>query len=135
RCGQPCSPPCVLKRGTRLLGGTLVLCRVMRDRSLRGDLRPPTADRGMKMQLAWRVRCITLMSVTEIRPAANAYPARWLLRSDVDWRGLVRYGPPGFLGYVRIAPPHYSRPGAGQPPGKAPTQPPPPPLTPLRSCP
>ena len=43
------------------------------------------------------------MSVTEIRPAADADAAQWLLRSDVDWRDLVRYGPPGFDVYVRIA--------------------------------
>jgi hypothetical protein len=41
--------------------------------------------------------------MTEIRPAANAEAARWLLRADVDWRDLVRYGPPGFDVYVRIA--------------------------------
>jgi hypothetical protein len=75
----------------------------MRDSRPPGDLRHQAADRGMKMQLAWRVRCSTLMSVTEIRPAANADPARWLLRSDVDWWDLVRYGPPGFDVYVRIA--------------------------------
>ena len=43
------------------------------------------------------------MSVTEIRPAADAGAAQWLLRSDVDWWDLVRYGPPGFDVYVRIA--------------------------------
>lgn len=42
-------------------------------------------------------------AVTEVRPAANADPARWLLRPDVDWWDLVRYGPPGFDAYVRIA--------------------------------
>jgi hypothetical protein len=31
-----------------------------------------------------------------MRPAADADAAQWLLRSDVDWRDLVRYGPPGF---------------------------------------
>jgi len=41
--------------------------------------------------------------VTEVRPAANADPAQWLLRPDVDWWDLVRYGPPGFDVYVRIA--------------------------------
>ena len=75
------------------------------------------------MQLAWRVRCSTLMSVTEIRRAANAYPARWLLRSDVDWRDLVRYGPPGFDAYVRIALPRYPEPDPGNPPDKAPADP------------
>ena len=43
------------------------------------------------------------MGVTEIRPAVDADAARWLLRSDVDWWDLVRYGPPGFDVYVRIA--------------------------------
>jgi hypothetical protein len=43
------------------------------------------------------------MAMTEIRPAANADAARWLLRVDVDWWDLVRYGPPGFDVYVRIA--------------------------------
>jgi hypothetical protein len=43
------------------------------------------------------------MAMTEIRPAANADAARWLLRADVDWWDLVRYGPPGFDVYVRIA--------------------------------
>ena len=37
-----------------------------------------------------------------VRPAATADPARWLLRPDVDWWDLVRYGPPGFDAYVRI---------------------------------
>lgn len=41
--------------------------------------------------------------VSEVRPAASSDPARWLLRSDVDWWDLVRYGPPGFEAYVRIA--------------------------------
>jgi hypothetical protein len=41
--------------------------------------------------------------VTEVRPAATLDAARWLLRSDVDWSDLVRYGPPGFDVYVRIA--------------------------------
>jgi len=36
-------------------------------------------------------------------PAADAGPARWLLQPDVDWWDLVRYGPPGFDVYVRIA--------------------------------
>jgi len=43
------------------------------------------------------------MRVTEVRAAAGADAAQWLLRSDVDWRDLVRYGPPGFDVYVRIA--------------------------------
>ena len=41
--------------------------------------------------------------MTEIRPAVDTEPARRLLRSDVDWWDLVRYGPPGFDVYVRIA--------------------------------
>jgi hypothetical protein len=41
-------------------------------------------------------------AMTEVRPAANAAAARWLLRADVDWWDLVRYGPPGFDVYVRI---------------------------------
>lgn len=41
--------------------------------------------------------------MTEIRPAANADAAQWLLQADVDWWDLVRYGPPGFDVYVRIA--------------------------------
>jgi hypothetical protein len=41
--------------------------------------------------------------MTEVRPAANPDAAQWLLRSDVDWWDLVRYGPPGFDVYVRIA--------------------------------
>lgn len=44
-----------------------------------------------------------LESVTTIRPAASAQPAQWLLRPSVDWADLVRYGPPGFEAYVRIA--------------------------------
>jgi hypothetical protein len=39
----------------------------------------------------------------EVRPAANADAARWLLRSHAYWWDLVRYGPPGFDVYVRIA--------------------------------
>ena len=41
--------------------------------------------------------------MTEIRPAPNADAARWLLRADVDWWDLVRYGPPGFDVYMRVA--------------------------------
>jgi hypothetical protein len=37
-----------------------------------------------------------------VRPATTVDSARWLLRPDVDWRDLVRYGPPGFDAYVRI---------------------------------
>jgi hypothetical protein len=68
----------------------------------------------------WRVRCARLMRVTEIRPAADADAAQWLLRSDVDWRDLVRYGPPGFDVYVRIAFPQDSEEDADNPPGEAP---------------
>ena len=41
--------------------------------------------------------------VTEIRPAVDADAAQWLLRAGVDWWDLVRYGPPGFDVYLRIA--------------------------------
>ncbi len=58
--------------------------------------------------------------MTEIQPAADADAAQWLLRSDVDWRDLVRYGPPGFDVYVRIALPQYSGADADRPSGEAP---------------
>jgi hypothetical protein len=60
------------------------------------------------------------MRVTEIRPAADADAAQWLLRSDVDWWDLVRYGPPGFDVYVRIALPQEYRAEADDPSGEAP---------------
>ena len=41
--------------------------------------------------------------MTQVKPAASPEAARWLLRADVDWWDLVRYGPPGFDVYVRIA--------------------------------
>ncbi|MCW2817771.1 MAG: hypothetical protein JWR42_558 [Marmoricola sp.] len=41
--------------------------------------------------------------MTSLRPAASAAPAGWLLGSGVDWWDLVRFGPPGFEAYVRIA--------------------------------
>lgn len=42
--------------------------------------------------------------MTEVfRPAANADAGQWLLQSKVHWQDLVRYGPPGFDVYVRIA--------------------------------
>ena len=41
--------------------------------------------------------------MTELRPAADLDAARWLLRSEADWWSLVRYGPPGFEAYVRVA--------------------------------
>jgi hypothetical protein len=56
----------------------------------------------------------------EIRPAADADAAQWLLRSDVDWWDLVRYGPPGFDVYVRVAFPQDAGAGAGRPSGEAP---------------
>jgi hypothetical protein len=43
-----------------------------------------------------------------------------MLRSDVDWWDLVRYGPPGFDVYVRIALPQYSGADADHPSGEAP---------------
>jgi len=60
------------------------------------------------------------MKVTGIRPAADADAAQWLLRSDVDWWDLVRYGPPGFEMYVRITLPQYSGADVGNSPGEAP---------------
>ena len=58
-------------------------------------------DRGM---CGWSLAgaATRLMRVTEIRPAADADAVRWLLRSDVGWWDLVRYGPPGYDVYVRI---------------------------------
>jgi hypothetical protein len=40
---------------------------------------------------------------TDVRPAEDAQEGQWLLRSDVHWWDLVRYGPPDFNVYVRIA--------------------------------
>jgi hypothetical protein len=65
---------------------------------------------------AWR----QTSEVTEVLPAADAEAARWLLRTDIDWWVLVRYGPPGFDVYVRIAFSHVSRLEAGNPPGEVP---------------
>ncbi len=65
------------------------------------------------------VRCTKLGKVMEIRPAADAGAAQWLLRSGVDWWDLVRYGPPGFDVYARIAFPQDSGAGAGNPSGEA----------------
>jgi hypothetical protein len=62
------------------------------------------------------MRCTRLMRVTEIRPAADASAAQWLLRCDVDWWDLVRYGPPGFGVYVRVAFPQDSEADASNPP-------------------
>src|SRR3989442_10190867 len=67
-----------------------------------------------------RAGCTRLMRVTEIRPAADAEAAQWLLRSDVDWWDLVRYGPPGFDVYVRIAFPQDFEADANNPSGEAP---------------
>src|SRR5450755_1403254 len=67
-----------------------------------------------------RVRCTRLMRVTEIRPAGDANAAQWLRRSDVDWWDLVRYGPPGFDVYVRIAFPQDSDADADDPSGEPP---------------
>ena len=39
----------------------------------------------------------------EVRPAMSAEEAQWLFESPVDWWDLVRYGPPGFDVYLRIA--------------------------------
>jgi hypothetical protein len=59
------------------------------------------------------------MRVAEIRPSADAGAAQWLLRSDVDWQDLVRYGPPGFDTYVRITFRQDSGADAGDLPGEA----------------
>ena len=57
--------------------------------------------------------------MTEILPAADADTARWLLLPDVDWWDLVRYGPPGFDVYVRIAFPHDSETDVVHPSGES----------------
>lgn len=41
--------------------------------------------------------------MVNMEPAASTEAANWLLASDADWWDLVRYGPPGFDTYVRIA--------------------------------
>jgi hypothetical protein len=66
-----------------------------------------------------RMRCTRLRRVTEILPAADADAARWLLLPDVDWWDLVRYGPPGFDVYVRIAFPHDSETDVVYPSGES----------------
>lgn len=43
------------------------------------------------------------MKVTDILPAADLDAARWVLRHDIWWWDLVRFGPPAFDVYVRIA--------------------------------
>src|SRR5215207_6162949 len=68
------------------------------------------------------VRCTRLMGVTEIRPAADIDAARWLLRSDIDWWDVVRYVPPGFDVYVRIAFPQESDAGVVNPSDEAPAE-------------
>lgn len=40
--------------------------------------------------------------MSKVRPAASADAGQWLLRSDVGWQHLVRYGPPDFGVYLRI---------------------------------
>lgn len=42
-------------------------------------------------------------NMSKVRAATTADPAQWLLQPDVAWWDLVRYGPPGFDVYVRIA--------------------------------
>lgn len=39
----------------------------------------------------------------DVQPAESSQEAQWLLRPNVDWWDLVRYGPPGFDVYLRIA--------------------------------
>lgn len=58
------------------------------------------------------------MGVTDVRPAENSDAGRWLLRSDVDWWDLVRYGPPDFDVYLRIA--FSPGPDGADPAGEAP---------------
>lgn len=53
----------------------------------------------------------------DIEPAASTEAADWLLRSNADWWDLVRYGPPGFDQYVRIA--FNPDPQGAQPEGEA----------------
>jgi len=43
------------------------------------------------------------VSMTDVQPASSADAAQWLLASGADWWDLVRYGPPGFDAYVRVA--------------------------------
>src|SRR5262249_49685805 len=61
-----------------------------------------------------------LMGVRGIRPGGEGDGGQWLVGSDVDWWDLVRYGPPGFAVYVRIAFRHASGAEAGNPSGEAP---------------
>jgi hypothetical protein len=39
----------------------------------------------------------------QVRPAANPHAGQWLFHADAGWWDLVRYGPPGFDVYLRIA--------------------------------
>lgn len=48
-------------------------------------------------------RVIHTVDMSEVVPAESAEPGRWLLRPDVSWQDLVRYGPPGFPVYLRIS--------------------------------
>ena len=41
--------------------------------------------------------------MTNIVPASDAKSAEWLLQPGAEWWHLVRYGPPGFDVYVRVA--------------------------------
>jgi hypothetical protein len=97
--GTPClappahrsrTPSAVPRRGRRRLR----VSDPARDRSRRGQRPIRGLGRG---QLRHNE------AVTDVRPAASADPARWLLRTDVGWWDLVRFGPPGFDAYVRIS--------------------------------
>lgn len=52
---------------------------------------------------AFALRRVRQTGNMKVRAAKTADPARWLLRSEVDWWDLVRFGPPGFPVYLRIA--------------------------------
>lgn len=41
--------------------------------------------------------------MSDVRPAAGPEAGRWLLAAGADWWDLVRFGPPGFDAYVRVA--------------------------------
>jgi hypothetical protein len=41
--------------------------------------------------------------MSALRPAASTDAGQWLVESGADWWDLVRYGPPGFDEYVRVA--------------------------------
>lgn len=57
-------------------------------------MRQISAHRGLVLQTP---------TVSLIRPASDAGAAQWLLRGGTEWWDLVRYGPPGFEAYVRVA--------------------------------